>query len=160
MRSREVAAMIAPVPLWLLNRHRHDLLILNGSQQLRLSPGGQLGDFVKKHSAVSSDSEHSRLTVFHAKQLSFSISTGRVPQFTARNFSSLFGPAMWISRANSSLPVPVSPTSRTLLFVAATLRMVFRRFCRTALERRSGQNRHCAPSPFAASGFRDRGPET
>ena len=62
-----------------------------------------------------------------------SCSTGLIPQLTDTNFASLFGPAVWISLANNSFPVPVSPTSNTLEFVAATFRMVFSRSCSTLL---------------------------
>ena len=48
--------------------------------------------------------------------------TDSAPQSTAKNRSCLRGLRVWMARATSSLPVPVSPMIRTVLDVVATLR--------------------------------------
>ena len=48
--------------------------------------------------------------------------SGRAPQFWATNCRSRRLPLSWMSRANSSLPVPVSPSSSTVVPASSTLR--------------------------------------
>ena len=46
--------------------------------------------------------------------------SGRAAQLTSTNGAVRRGDAPWTARATSSLPVPVSPTIRTVLLVSAT----------------------------------------
>ncbi len=46
--------------------------------------------------------------------------SGNAPQLTGMNGLSRRGPFVWIARAMSSLPVPLSPWSRTVLLLSAT----------------------------------------
>ncbi len=59
--------------------------------------------------------------------------SGRAPQFTATNGPSRRAPCVWMARATISLPVPLSPVSKTLAGASATRRTISITSCIAAL---------------------------
>ena len=97
-------------------------LELDRAEEPRLGAHREMRDLIEEDGAVARHAESARNLPESLPNSSLSRSSlGRVAQFTAMNFSSFLGPARWIARAKSSLPVPVSPTRSTLECVTAIL---------------------------------------
>ena len=118
-----------------------DLLVLDRAQQLGLGRTGQLADLVEEDRARAGGDEQPVVIAVGTgvcartwpKSWFSSRSCGIAAQLTARNSPPAPGPAHERRRATSSLPVPVSPVTSTVVRLGATLRIrVF-----TACDRRA-----------------------
>ena len=101
---------------------RHDLPLLEESQQLRLHVERQIADLVEKDRAADGGADHAGLVGHRAgeaaapvaEQLAVGELAGRAGAVVGQEHRGAAGEPAWIARATRSLPVPLSPVISTV----------------------------------------------
>ena len=106
-----------------------ELVALEHAQQLHLGRGGHVADLVEEERAAVGALDQALAVgrgagegpAHVAEQLALDQRLGQRAQLTATKGPAARRDCRWMERAISSLPVPLSPSSSTLLSVGATL---------------------------------------